>query len=93
MYIIIIIGIYIAPFPFIKCSKALRIVIDVEFIRCCGSAFHNLGALMEKARSPNLSIVRGSSRRPFNLLLIVDKMASGFIRHEHLLDVLRCKSV
>ena len=25
--IIIIIGIYIAPFPFIKCSKALHIVI------------------------------------------------------------------
>ena len=27
MIIIIIIGIYIAPFPFIKCSKALHIVI------------------------------------------------------------------
>ena len=27
LIIIIIIGIYIAPFPFIKCSKALHIVI------------------------------------------------------------------
>ena len=33
--------------------------------RLNGRAFHNLSALMEKARSPNLSLVRGSSRRPF----------------------------
>ena len=30
--IIIIIGIYIAPFPFIKCSKALHIVIVYDLI-------------------------------------------------------------
>ena len=28
---------------------------------------HNLGALMEKARSPNLSLVRGSSRRELSV--------------------------
>ena len=38
---------------------------DVASFRCCGSAFHKRGAQLQKAQSTYLSLVRGSSRRPF----------------------------